>query len=100
VDLRKCLVRPPELREYKVLHSPYKVLDGQVGHRPSVQIEYHVVQLWLVLEEKPDTKMGYKILYDEVADQFGHAAHSTSPVPGDIFDGYFWGSFFDAFDAM
>lgn len=100
VDLKKCLVRPPELREYKVIHHPPKVLEGQVGHRPRVQFEYHFVQLWLVLEEHPDTKRGYKIVCNEAADQFGHARHSISPVTGDIFDGYFGGRFFDALDAM
>jgi len=70
VDLIKCLVRPPVLKEYleqivlsyKTDAQGRKVVD-QWGERPC--------ELWLVLEEHPDTKQGYEIVYHVEADIFG-----------------------------
>jgi len=94
IVLSKCLIGRPQLREYKVLDwPPKKLADGRTEFR------YSVVKLWLVLEEKPDTKDGYKIVYDEKADMFGLALASTSPVPGEIFIGCY-GSFLETLEAM
>jgi hypothetical protein len=58
-NLRKCLVQP-ELREY----------DDWSGRR---------VQLWLILEEDPEERSGYKIVYSEEAAMFGLAIPGTAP---------------------
>ena len=83
-DLRRCLVLPV-LREY----------DDCGGSCPLVE-PYPVVRLWLVLEEVPEDRSGYKIVYGEEAGMFGLA------VPGsdrDLFIGYF-GSFLDTYRSM
>jgi hypothetical protein len=56
VDLRRCLVVPPLCK--KVADSFH---EGQL------------IDMWLVLEENPDTKLGYKIVFDDKRGQFGLA---------------------------
>jgi hypothetical protein len=83
-DLRRCLV-PPVLREY----------DDCGGGRPLVE-PYPVIQMWLVLEELPDDRSGYKIVYGEEAGMFGLAVCGTTR---DVFIGYY-GSFLDTYRGM
>jgi len=83
-DLRRCLV-PPELREY----------DDCGGGRPLVE-PYPVIRMWLVLEETPEDRDGYKIVYGEEAGMFGLAVPGTAR---DVFIGYY-GSFLDTYRGM
>ncbi len=39
--------------------------------------EYQEIELWLVLEEDPDTRNGYKIIHDEKEKMFGLATPGT-----------------------
>jgi hypothetical protein len=58
VDLRKCLVQPRKVacrNTFPMLH----------GGRP--------LQLWIVLEETPDCRNGYLIVFDETQRAFGLA---------------------------
>lgn len=55
VDLRKCLVDPEK-------HKFRNGCDENV-----------FLDLWLVLEEDPGNKSGYKIVYDEEDDNYGLA---------------------------
>jgi hypothetical protein len=77
-DVRRCVVTP--------VKKPYKVDWSDED-----------VELWLVLEEQPDNKAGYKIVFDEVEGDLGLA------TPGfdkrDVCFG-FYASFFDALDSM
>jgi hypothetical protein len=52
VDLRNCLIKPIK----------QKYIDSMDKNR--------IIELWTVLEETPD-RNGYKIYYDETADDFG-----------------------------
>ncbi|HVC97190.1 MAG TPA: hypothetical protein VND64_26155 [Pirellulales bacterium] len=83
-DLRRCLVEP-ELQEYEIRAS-----GTPIGDRSSV------TRLWLVLEEFPDDRRGYKIVYGEDARMFGLAVTGT---PRDAFVGYY-GTFLETFLAM
>lgn len=83
-DLRRCLI-PPELREH----------DDCGGGRPLVE-PYPVIRLWLVLEETPGDRDGYKIVFGEEAGMFGLA---VSGSPRDVFIGYY-GSFLDTYRGM
>lgn len=79
-DLRRCLIAP-ELREYD---------NCGVGCQSAL------IWLWLVFEESPEDRSGYKIVYGEEAGKFGLA------VPGngrDVFIGYY-GSFLDTYRSM
>jgi len=55
VDLRKCLVEPVK----QVFVDSFN--------------EGKIIQLWLVLEEVPEDKSGYKIIFDEGTRMFGLA---------------------------
>jgi hypothetical protein len=83
-DLWRCLVLP-NLREY----------DDCGGGHPLVE-PYPVVRLWLVLEEVPEDRSGYKIVYGEEAGMFGLAVPRTAR---DVFIGYY-GSFLDTYCGM
>jgi hypothetical protein len=86
-DLKRCLV-PPELREYD---------DCGFG-RPFADPP-PAIRLWLVLEEVPEERNGYKIVYDEESGMFGLA---VPPVPGkcrDVFIG-FYGDFLETYRNM
>ena len=78
VNLRTCLVTP----EKKLYHL----------HPNGTQ------ELWLVLEEDPTTRGGYKIVYDDVRKEFGLATADISD-PIDFYLGPY-GSFFKTLDAM
>ncbi len=77
LDLRKCLVEPVK-KIYKDAASDEKI------------------ELWLVLEECPDTLNGYKIVYDEAENEYGLA---YSAEPEDDFIGYY-GSFLETLEGM
>lgn len=79
VDLRTCLVTP----ECRMFTDP--VDDTQT------------CKLWLVLEEEPKTRGGYKIVFDEVSGQFGLAI--TDQHGRDVFLGYY-GTFLETLDGM
>ena len=83
-DLRRCLVSP-EVREY----------DDCGGGQPIVEPPL-VVQMWLVLEEMPESRDGYKIVYGPEAGMFGLAVAAS---PRDVFIGYY-GSFLETYRAM
>ena len=80
VDLRTCLVRPTLCK----LQDPWS--DDAGG----------TVVLWLVLEEDPETKSGYMIVFDDREGDFGLATHGTD---GDVFLG-FYGSFLETLEGM
>jgi hypothetical protein len=76
-DLRKCMVQP-ELREYD---------DRGSGH---------LIKMWLVFEEYPEDRSGYKIVYGEKVGMFGLAGPGTQR---DVFIGYY-GTFLETYHAM
>jgi hypothetical protein len=79
VSLKRCLV-PPTKQVYE---------DGLK--------EGETIELWLVLEEIPEEKSGYKIVFDEKSRMFGLAiggAHKR-----DVFLG-FYGTFREALEGM
>lgn len=81
VDLRKCLVRPRAVdcrNTFPKLH----------GGRP--------IRLWIVLEETPDERDGYLIVFDESRRTFG-LADWDGDVP--VFLGYH-GSFLNTLQGM
>jgi hypothetical protein len=61
IDIRQCLTTPTLI---KVIHS--KVKNGQ--------IEESIETVWLVLEEDPVAKDGYKIVFNEERGSFGLAS--------------------------
>jgi hypothetical protein len=73
-----CLVEP-ELREY---------CDWQ---------EKNFEKLWLVLEEDPKERKGYKIVYSEAEDLFGLAIRTNKEQ--DMCIGYY-GSFMETLEGM
>lgn len=83
-DLCRCLV-PPELREYDNCGL------GGILDKPPPKIA-----MWVVLEEKPGKRSGYKIVFGKEAGMFGLAVPGT---PNDIFVG-FYGSFLETFRGM
>jgi hypothetical protein len=79
IDLKKCLVTPTK----RVYEDSFRA--GQT------------IELWLVLEEKPEDGSGYKIVFDEETRSFGLA---TSSLKGrDVFLG-FYGNFVETLEAM
>ncbi len=84
VDLKLSLVPP-----VKIPVILPKVIDGK-------KIE-EIIETWLVLEENPETKDGYKIIYDETESIFGLAVNGKEQrlvVIG------FYGDFWTTFEAM
>ena len=79
VDLKRCLVAP-------VKHT----------YRDSFK-EGETLELWLVLEEVPEEKGGYKIVFDEQERMFGLAV-SVVGKP-DMFLG-FYGTFLETLEGM
>lgn len=79
VDLRRCLVAPTK----RLYEDSFR--RGEM------------IELWLVLEEVPEDRSGYKIVFDEGSRTFGLA---TGNVAGpDVFLGYY-GSFLKTLEAM
>jgi hypothetical protein len=83
-DLRRCLVWP-ELRDF----------EDFGGGRPP-RDPPSMIPLWLVLEESPEDRGGYKIVFDEAANKFGLAIPGS---PRDVFIGHY-GSFLGAYRSM
>ncbi|MFL6230742.1 MAG: hypothetical protein ACJ741_18365 [Pyrinomonadaceae bacterium] len=80
VDLKRCLIAPPVKRLYEDSFRQGETME-----------------LWLVLEEVPETSSGYKIVFDEGSGMFGLAisgAHSN-----DVFIG-FYGTFIETLEGM
>jgi len=81
VNLKRCLVVPPVRKSYDdACH------DGQA------------VDLWLVLEEIPEKKSGYKIVFDDSTGQFGLATDDVRTSRA-VFIGYY-GTFLETLDGM
>ncbi len=78
VSLEKCLVNPV----LTDLEDSFN--DG------------NVVSMWLVLEERPDEKDGYKVVYDPVENEFGLATPGKN-IP--VFISYY-GSFIETLAGM
>jgi hypothetical protein len=79
VDLRTCLVTPERRRFVEASD------------------ESQTCELWLVLEERPQTRGGYKIVFDDLRRQYGLAV--TDQHGRDVFVGYY-GTFLETLDAM
>jgi hypothetical protein len=78
-DLRTCLVTP-ERRLYSDSWHDNKSLE-----------------MWLVLEEHPDTHTGYRIVFDENTRQFGLAIEGKDGR--DVWLGHY-GTFIQTFEGM
>ena len=78
VDLRKCLVEPTR-QEFEDSFDPSRKIT-----------------LWLVLEEDPETRGGYMIVYGEDEKMFGLAIHG---IKTDTFLGWY-GSFIETLECM
>ncbi len=78
VDLRRCLVNP--------IKKTYQDIASDDS-----------IELWLILEENPETHSGYKIVMDEETGDFGLAIISDKNE--DIFIG-FYGTFLETLEAM
>jgi hypothetical protein len=81
VDLRQCLVQPWKATG----RNTFPTLDGG---KP--------LQLWVVLEERPGTKYGYLIVFDETQRECGLAYWDGDPP---AFLG-FYGSFLNTLRGM
>jgi hypothetical protein len=79
VDLKKCLVEPKK-----------GIFENSFNKNKRIE-------LWLVFEENPIERNGYKIIYDENMNSFGLATTSESRPP--LFIGYY-GSFLNTIEAM
>jgi hypothetical protein len=79
IDLRRCLTTPTLI---KVTHR--RVLSGRT--KDSIET------VWLVLEERPTEKDGYKIIYNEERGLFGLASSGFPRDPFPVLCGYY-GSF-------
>lgn len=79
VDLKACLADPPEKQVF---------VDASDNSQ---------VDLWLVLEEDPETRSGYKIVFDESTNDFGLATPSWEG-PNMYLGSY--GTFLDALESM
>ena len=86
VNLREALVAP---QRCKFIHR--FVRDGSVSDT--------IVDAWLVLEEEPSTRDGYKIIYDEQAKSFGLASPGFERDPHPCVVGLY-GDFWAAFKGM
>jgi hypothetical protein len=80
VDLKRCLIVPPVKRVYE---DSFK--------------EGETLELWLVLEEIPESNSGYKIVFDEASGMFGLAISGTHN--NDVFIG-FYGTFLETLEGM
>lgn len=76
--VRRCLVEPQKFAFADPLNSD-------------------TVDLWLVLEECPESLDGYKVVYDDVNESFGLAITDSNDKR--VFLGLY-GGFLDAYDAM
>jgi hypothetical protein len=86
VNLRDSLVPPKRMRFIHRQVQSGKVVDS-------------ALDAWLVLEERPTTRDGYKIIYDEQQKMFGLASPGWDTDPHPSVDG-FYGDFWSAFKGM
>jgi hypothetical protein len=63
----------------------------------SIDTEDKEVEVWLVLLENPQARLGYGIAYDETSGEFGLLQFAEGYEPFLI---GLYGTFFDALDAM
>ncbi len=80
-NLKQCLLAVPALQQFESSSDPTKTID-----------------LWLILEEDPVNRDGYKVVYDESTNKFGLACKFISGRNGYL--GAYGGTFLEAFDAM
>lgn len=80
IDLRKCLVVPPVKQVYDDSFNEGKTIN-----------------LWLILEETPGDKSGYKIVFDEKTRMFGLATSGFHDHDGFI---GFYGTFLETLMSM
>ena len=85
VDLRRCLIPPVRVS----MKATRPVPNG-------VAVE-EVITVWIVLEECPDTRAGYKIVLEEDAGEFGLAMTCDD---GQFFYLGRYGDFMTTLDAM
>lgn len=86
VDLGTSLLSPT------IIHLIFRrVLDGK--------IDDHIIRAWLVLEEDPRTRDGYKIVFDENRMTFGLACSGFAEDQHLVLIG-FYGDFWTTFHAM
>ncbi len=84
VDLKRCLLPEPVMSLFQVM-----------SRNPD---QSRIINLWLVLEEDPDTHYGYKIVYDEQENMFGLASKDQGEnIP--IYLGPY-GSFINTLEGM
>jgi hypothetical protein len=86
VDLQSSIVEP---RRIQVIWRT--VRDGQVTQETR--------EVWLVLEERPVSGDGYKIVFDESRKTFGLASSGFASDPHPCLDGYY-GDFWTTFEGM
>ena len=86
VDLRSCLVEPRRIQI--IWHS---IRKGQVTQQTQ--------DVWLILEERPATKDGYIIVFEESRKMFGLASPGFPSDPHRCLDGYYR-DFWTAFEGM
>src|SRR5688500_5472076 len=79
VDLERCLVQPTK-----------QIYEDGLNKNETLE-------LWLVLEEVPEDKSGYKIVFDETSCMFGLATSGFHKH--DCFLG-FYGTFLDTLESM
>src|SRR4051812_10817472 len=79
VDLKRCLVLPTK----RIYENSFK--------------ENETIELWAVLEEIPEDKSGYKIIFDEESREFGLAI--AGQHEHDVFIG-FYGTFLETLEGM
>lgn len=85
VDLKRCLLPKPVM----------SLFQDMSGRNPDPS---RTINLWLVLEEDPDTRSGYKIVYDEQKNMFGLAIKDqVENIP--IYLGVY-GSFLNTLEGM
>ncbi len=85
VNLKNCLLPEPVKTLFQDLSGPHADPD-------------RTRELWLVLEENPETKGGYKIVFDEQRCMFGLAVSDTR----NKLDAYLgpYGTFLSALESM
>ena len=76
IDLRRCLTTPTLI---KVIHR--QVLRGKIKDSTET--------VWLVLEERPAEKDGYKIIFNEQRGLFGLASPGFPKDPFPVLCGYY-----------
>jgi hypothetical protein len=86
VNLRDSLVPPRRMKFIERFVHKGRVTDT-------------IVDAWLVLEERPKTCDGYKVIYDDRMNSFGLASPGWDTDQYPSVDG-FYGDFWSAFKAM